>query len=260
MEENCQVRHLQDFHGSWIGTGNQFIHDSQFAPAVGQPGSSIIFGQQLQFQGPESSKYQNFPSPMTSLMHGNLPKQYTPLPVSFPSGEGRLQPLSSSYEVSPGSVSNLNKSADAPTLAMTPQAKIEKLRRRQQMRAMLAIKKQQQQFGNQVSSTEYSVMKGENIEAEETVSTVPSLDPSSPKEQDDSNTFCVDLDDFPVQESILYRLQEIIGNVSKDLLFNYSGSLLLAILLMVAKFPCSWTSELDFASEIVCFVWLRVLH
>ena len=95
---------------------------------------------------------------------------------------------------------------------MTPQEKIEKLWQ-QQMRAMIAIQKQQQQFGNQMSSTEYSAMEGENIEAEENLSTVASLEPNSPIEQDDSNTACVPHDDCSVQDSILYQLQDIVAKV-----------------------------------------------
>lgn len=206
---------MPDFPRGWTHTGNQFLHyDSQFASAVSQPGPSVVFSQKLQFQAPESSQYRNFPSPMTTLMHGNMAKQYTPLPSlsQISSAEGSQQSLPTNYEVSPG---KLNKSAEAPTLAMTPQEKIEKLRRRQQMRALLAIQKQQQQFGNQISSTEYSRMEGEHIEAEEIPSSLPSFDPNSPIEQDDSSTFSTGPDELPLQDSILYRLQEIAGKVCK---------------------------------------------
>lgn len=233
-EEQSEIRHLQDLHRGWTHTGNQFVqYDSQFASAVSQPGSSIVFSQKLQFQAPESSQYQNFPSPMATLMHGSIAKQYAPLPIlsRFPSAEGTQQPVPTNYKVSPGNVSKLNKSAEAPTLVMTPQEKIEKLRRRQQMRAMLAIQKQQQQFGNQISSSEYSGMEGEHIEAEEIPSSLPSFDPNSSTEQDDSSTFSAGRDEWPLQDSILHRLQEIVGKLDihirlciRDSLFRLAQS------------------------------------
>lgn len=212
--EKSEVRHLQNLQG-WTQTGNQFLQfDAPYVPNVGQSSSSLVFSQQTQFQGSESSHYKHLSSPLlNSFVHGTMAKQYTSMPVlsQFHSGEVNQQPAISSHEV-PG---RLNPSTELPvkSLTMTPQEKIEKLRRRQQIRAMLAIQKQQQQFGNQISSTEYSAMEGENIEAEENLSTVASLEPNSPIEQDDSNTVCVPRDDCSVQESILYQLQDIVAKV-----------------------------------------------
>lgn len=216
--EKNEVRHLQNLQG-WTQTGNQCLQfDGPCEPNMGQARSSLVFSQQTQLQGSETSQHKHLSSSLlTSLMHGKIAKQYTGMSVrsQFHSGEGSQQPVLSSYEVPPGNLNPLNHSIEPPikSLTMTPQEKIEKLRRRQQMRAMLAIQKQQQQFGNQVSSTEYSVMEGENFEAEENLSTLPYLDPSSPLEQDDSNTLCMAPDECSVQDSILYQLQDIIAKV-----------------------------------------------
>ena len=68
------------------------------------------------------------------------------------------QPLLSRYEASLGVMNPVSKSVDlVKPLTMTPQEKIEKLRRRQQMQAMLAIQKQQQEFSHQVPSSNKSM-------------------------------------------------------------------------------------------------------
>ncbi|CDP20199.1 unnamed protein product [Coffea canephora] len=74
-------------------------------------------------------------------------------------------------------------------------------------------------------------MEGENIEAEENLSTVASLEPNSPIERDDSNTACVPRDDCSVQDSILYQLQDIVAKLDmrirlciRDSLFRLAQS------------------------------------
>ncbi|KAL3537728.1 hypothetical protein ACH5RR_001094 [Cinchona calisaya] len=233
--EKTEVRHLQNLHGSQ--TGNQFLQfNSAYAPNVCEASSPLVLSQQKQLSGSESSQDKHLSSPFfTSLMHGNVAKQYTGMPVLswFHSGEGGQQPRLSCYEVPPGNLNPLNQPTDPPlkSLTMTPQEKIEKLRRRQQMRAMLAIQKQQQQFGNQVACTEYSVMEGENFEVEENLSTLPSLDPNSPLEQDDSSTLYMAPDDCSVQEAVLYQLQDIVAKLDmrirlciRDSLFRLAKS------------------------------------
>lgn len=81
------------------------------------------------------------------------------------------------------------------------------------MRAMLAIQRQQQQFGNQVLSTDHSMTEAGNAEVEENLCTIPALDPNSPLEQNDSNTVGIAVEDRSMEESVLYRLQDIISKV-----------------------------------------------
>lgn len=91
------------------------------------------------------------------------------------------------------------------------------------MRALLAIQKQQLQFGNQVSVSENSGMEfeGGKIEVDESLGTFPSLEPNSPAEQYDSNTINMTLDNCSVEESVLYQLQDTIAKVSCSSIFEY---------------------------------------
>ncbi|KAG0537741.1 hypothetical protein BDA96_03G174400 [Sorghum bicolor] len=83
--------------------------------------------------------------------------------VSNIQAEGYLtKPTGTSYrtlEDSPKQSSSIEMSQDIPSraLIMTPQEKIEKLRRRQQMQALLAIQQQQQQFGQEGSGSDTMV-------------------------------------------------------------------------------------------------------
>lgn len=203
-EEQSQITQLQDICGSWSPSMNQlnshYISVNQHCPPVGIP-------QPMHLQIPQSLQYKQYPGPMlASPVSGNFSNQY-PMPslTQFHSGQG-------SYDASPRSINTLNKSSDAPSksLMMTPQEKIEKLRRRQQMRAMLAIQRQQQQFGNQVlSTTDCSMTEAGNVEVEENLCTIPAIDPNSPLEQNDSNMVGIGgVEDHSMEESVLHRLQD----------------------------------------------------
>ncbi|KAK8643239.1 hypothetical protein V6N13_012543 [Hibiscus sabdariffa] len=186
----------------------------------------IVVNQQKQLRGSDSLQYQHisnsFVAPST---YGNLLNQ-CPAPVlpalsNIQSGEFYQQPILSCCDVSPGKANHVNRSVEAAAtpLSMTPQEKIEKLRRRQQMQALLAIQKQQQQFSNQVPCTSQSFIQKSTQEDQfrhiggadvEDVSTPASFVPGSPQEQDDSNTVSVAIDDYSLEEKVLYQLQEII--------------------------------------------------
>lgn len=209
--EKSKARQLKELSFTWSPSGNQFQQfDSQCATTMGQP----VPGQQRQLQGPESLQYKSFSNPHYSAM---------PVPVlpHFFSGESTHQEVPSGYEVPLGNSNPLNKSpavtVKLPT--MTPQEKIEKLRRRQQMRAMLAIQKQQQQFNHQDSCTEHSISQKcshdstQTIEVDENPNTIPSLHPNSPIEQDDSSMVCMAIDYCSVEATILHRLQDTIAKV-----------------------------------------------
>lgn len=81
------------------------------------------------------------------------------------------------------------------------------------MRAILAIQKQQQQFGNQVSVSEHSGMEGGTIEVNES-------QPTSPLGQYDSSSISMTFDNCSVEESVLYRLQDTISKVSPRFWLN----------------------------------------
>ncbi|KAF7836174.1 protein LNK2-like isoform X1 [Senna tora] len=234
---------MQKFYGSWSPSTNQLRQfENQMAPSATQASPSSILGQQKQLQPPETL-YQDIANPyVASPLYGNLTNTYPtmPLPSQAQSLDVR-QPLLSGYEVSPGIVNPVKKSVGSvKPLTMTPQEKIEKLRRRQQLQAMLAIQKQKQHLGHQVLSTNESIPQQCPLEIQshsfegidpgiEDLSSLPAPDP--PVEQDDSNTISVAVDDYFDEDAILYRLQDIISKLDikirlciRDSLFRLAQS------------------------------------
>lgn len=193
-----------------------------------QPCPASELSQQSQLQGPECLQHKHFPGPLfASSIYGDTGNYCSPIPVwsLFHSGQASHQHVLSSYKASPGNSNHFNKSQDASSksLMMTPQEKIEKLRRRQQVRAMLAIQKQQQQFNYQPAKEGGSV--------EENLSCIPSLDPSSPLEQGESNTVCLAVENSSVEDTALYLLQDVISKLDlkvrlciRDSLFRLAQS------------------------------------
>ncbi|KAK9123229.1 hypothetical protein Sjap_012831 [Stephania japonica] len=128
------------------------------------------------------------------------------------------------------------------TLTMTPQAKLEKLRRRQKMQAMLAIQKQQQQFGQRVpcidhSSTENYLPENQSQDTETSGLEVDEnlkaslFRPSSPQKKDNSNSISMVIDNYSLAESVLDQLQEVIKKLDmkirlciRDSLFRLAHS------------------------------------
>ncbi|GAV79018.1 hypothetical protein CFOL_v3_22483 [Cephalotus follicularis] len=244
LEEKSESKLLLDSYGVWTPSG-QYLN--QLASSVAQNSSSSVPNQQRQLQGSETLQYQHIADPLVSpSAYENLTSTYSMMPVlsHIQSREFKHQSLLSGYEVSPEISNPVNKSEKAPTnsLAMTPQEKIEKLRRRQQMQAMLAIKKQQQKLGHQVTCSDHSVAENcpreyqiQHVEGAvpdgEDSSALPSRDPYSPLEQDDSNTISVAIDDYSVEETIMYQLQDIISKLDirirlciRDSLFRLAQS------------------------------------
>ncbi|CAJ1978116.1 unnamed protein product [Sphenostylis stenocarpa] len=235
---------LQEFYCSWSPsstTSGQF--QNQLVSSVVQSSPSSILGQQNHLRGPETP-YQGITNTyMTPPSYGNLTNTYSSISVqpSAQSGVLTQQPLLSGYEASLGVMSPVNKFVGlVKPLTMTPQEKIEKLRRRQQMQAMLAIQKQQQEFGHQVPSTNKSINKNCAIEMHnqhcdgadpeiEDLRTLPSPDP--PTKQDDSKTISSAIDDHFVEDTILYMLQDVISKLDvkirlciRDSLFRLAQS------------------------------------
>ena len=94
------------------------------------------------------------------------------------------------------------------------------------MRAMLAIQLQQQQLGHQVPNVDNSLSQRSNQEdqalnveksdfqANEDPSTLPCYDPGSPTKRDDSSAIS-DTEDYSVEDTILYQLQDIVARVGQ---------------------------------------------
>lgn len=228
-EDKNEARPLQDLFSNWSSSGNQFLQlDSQYTQ-IGQASPSLGLSQKMQLQGPESLQYKHFASPLLApSLHANVGNRDPAIPVLpwFHSGEGNRR-VPSGSEVSSGNSNPLNTFPEIPVnpLAMTPQEKIEKLRRRQKMRAMLAIQKQLQQFTHQTSSSEHSIsqkytdadqmqlVEGRNFELSDCPNALPFLDPNSPAAQDDSSTISMAIGNCSLEEAILYRLQDIVAKV-----------------------------------------------
>ncbi|KAK2634798.1 hypothetical protein Ddye_029590 [Dipteronia dyeriana] len=241
--EKDEGKLLQDMYGTWSPSGK---YENQLSHSMLQSSPSSVISQHGQLEKPETLQYPQISGSFVSpSAYGNLTNPYPAMPVlaHVQSGEFKNQPLLSGYEVSPDKANLANKSAAGPTKpwTMTPQEKIEKLRRRQQMRAMLAIQKQQLQLSHQVSPRDHSRppkflenqiqhVEGADFEVED-LSTLPSFDPNSPLEQDDSNISNLAVDKYSVEETILFRLQDVIAKLDvrtrlciRDSLFRLAQS------------------------------------
>ncbi|XP_040994411.1 protein LNK2-like isoform X2 [Juglans microcarpa x Juglans regia] len=202
--------------------------ESQFAPSMLHSPPSSMLGQQRQLPGDESLQYGHVANPFVAPSAcGNIMNPYPAMPVhALIQPEQKHQPLLSGYDGTNGCANPVSKSVNTHVkpLTMTPQEKIEKLRRRQQIQAMLAIQKQQQQFSHQVPNTNNSItqrclhesqtqhFEEADLEVEDISTT---MDPNSPVEQDDSNTVYAAVD-YSV-DRILSKLQDTISKLDVKL-------------------------------------------
>lgn len=241
MPEGSEARTFQDMYGTWTPSRNspgQF--ENQLAPSSPHS-SSIAVNPQRKLQGSETSQYPHMPNPyMAASGFGNLTNPYSTVPVlsTIQSPDLKTQSLHPSYDISPVTAISVNKvgGASARPLTMTPQEKVEKLRRRQQMQAMLAIQRQQQQFRHQVPVANQSVAQDNPLQLVdktnlEEIAAQPSFDPNSPLEQDDSSNCVAAVDDNSAEFSVLYRLQDVVAKLDmgirlciRDSLFRLAGS------------------------------------
>ncbi|CAN0917070.1 Protein LNK2 [Linum grandiflorum] len=210
--------------------------------------SSSILRQQGHLGGSESLQYHQVNSPFAaSFGYANVnltnPCSSMPVPAHVQSAEFKHQSLLPGNALL-GNQASVNKptSTVGKGKNMTPQEKIEKLRRRQQMRARLAIQKQQQQFGHQAPSKDHTVNKrvwedtqvqhsnGADVGAEDP-STLLDFELGSPLEQDDSITVSLPAKECGMEESVLFQLQDIIAKLDvrirlciRDSLFRLAQS------------------------------------
>ncbi|WVZ01817.1 hypothetical protein V8G54_022623 [Vigna mungo] len=239
---------FQEFYGSWSPsstTSGKF--QNQLGSSVMQSSPASILGQQNQLQGPETIYLDITNTYISPPAYGSLANTYSSISVQPPAQSGGVlmqQPALSGYEASLGVMNPVNKSVGlVKPLTMTPQEKIEKLRRRQQMQAMLAIQKQQKEFGHQVLNTNKSINKRCAIEMNnqhfdgadpeiEDLRTLSTLD--LPTEQDDCSTISSAIDGHFVEDTILYMLQDAISKLDvkirlciRDSLFRLAQSAML---------------------------------
>lgn len=121
-------------------------------------------------------------------------------------------------------------------LMMTPQEKIEKLRRRQQMQAMLAIQKQREQYNHHISGADETsslacLQNNQNQDVtrstavmEEHAKKLSSSDATSLAEQDQSQ-ISSSLDGHTVEEAIYYQLQDAMGKLDMKVRLSIRDSL-----------------------------------
>ncbi|CAO2200533.1 unnamed protein product [Urochloa humidicola] len=152
-----------------------------------------------------------------------------PLVSNIQAEDHQTKPAATSYQTSadsPKHSSSIEKSQDIPSrpLRMTPQEKIEKLRRRQQMQALIAIQQQQQQFGQEGSGSETIIPQaysprnknpdslGSSIVIDENTDKVfsPAMIPTSHDEVHRSSAIS---DDPFIEEKIYYQLQDALGKL-----------------------------------------------
>ncbi|XP_010273217.1 PREDICTED: protein LNK2 [Nelumbo nucifera] len=222
----------QDLYSAWSPSSNQYPQfGNPFATSSIQTIPSSVLSPQHLLGEPESLRYMHNSNSCFAPGYGYSAQYYPVMPLSqqvHTEGD-KHQPVLVSYEYSPRASkqgNSLKKSVDvtANTSTMTPQEKIEKLRRRQQMQAMLAIQKQQQQISHQVSCTNHSIAQSclQEEQSEDSVATnivdeniknSLSLEPSSPVEQDDSNTVPMIINECSLEETILEQFQDVIGKL-----------------------------------------------
>jgi hypothetical protein len=148
--------------------------------------------------------------------------------VSNIQAEGyQTKPAGTSYRTSEDYLkqsSSTEMSQDIPSrpLTMTPQEKIEKLRRRQQMQALIAIQQQQQQFGQQGPGSDTMVSQaytpgnknpdslGSSIVIDENTNKVISPE-MIPTDHDRVHKSSAISDDPFIEEKIYYQLQDALG-------------------------------------------------
>ena len=80
------------------------------------------------------------------------------------------------------------------------------------MQAMLAIQRQQQQFRHQVPVADQSITQLVDKTSLQGLTAIPSFDPNSSLELDDSGNFAAAVDN-PSEFSVLYRLQDVVAKV-----------------------------------------------
>ncbi|XP_047338605.1 protein LNK2 [Impatiens glandulifera] len=148
--ERTERKNGQDYQSKWTDYGNQFHQlDRQLVPS--------ILSQQTHLPISNPSQYHPFAYPLINPYQN----QYASMPVvPHICLQEDDKKMISSYETSPTDLNPFKitiSDANAQPLTMTPQEKIQKLRRRQQMQALLAIQKQQQQYTHQDDSDVLSV-------------------------------------------------------------------------------------------------------
>ncbi|XP_030552183.2 protein LNK2-like isoform X2 [Rhodamnia argentea] len=238
LEGRSRVRPLEEVGRAWYSTGDATgPYEQQLAPRI-MPYDREDSSWSRQLRNPDSLPNSPVSNTYMALAVGNRVNPYPLMPLMSPtlSGECKKTTLISGYEESSGSANHVKNVVDIPekSLSMTPQEKIEKLRRRQQIQAMLAIQKRQEQLTQHVSGhsvAEKCAQKNQVLSLEgpdgEVADMGPfaSLDPSSPLEYDYSDSMSMAVDDYSVEDTILQKLQDVITKLDSRIRFCMRDSL-----------------------------------
>ncbi|XP_039118010.1 protein LNK2-like [Dioscorea cayenensis subsp. rotundata] len=163
-EDRSKNNFSQNLNGAW---SNRISQSQQFPSPKAHP--SLLTSVQT-FQHPAisqqrqgESEHMGYPISSSQFMfsgYGFPAYSFPAIPVlpCAPAERNQMAPVVVGYKSNVDQSKGPNSSDKLPDsskpLTMTPQEKIEKLRRRQQMQAMLAIQQQQQQFGKQISGSD----------------------------------------------------------------------------------------------------------
>ncbi|XP_075501000.1 protein LNK2-like isoform X8 [Primulina tabacum] len=245
-KEKNEIRHLHDlgYARSSRASPSQ-LFSIHYAPSMVNQYPPLVLSQQWQSQRAEPFQQKQCTGPLlSSSLYGNV--FHYPAMSIVP----QFHPVEGNHEN--GNANSPKNSVDGavkhPT--MTPKEKIEKLRRCQQSRAVLAIQKQQQQFGNHLS-VEYSTMEGENIEVDGNLSTLLSLDHSTSTEVNDSNAVSITFDNRSVEESVFYQLQETISKLDIQIRLSIRDSLFRLAQSAIKRHRPSDTGTINIRDEVL---------
>ncbi|KAI4382959.1 hypothetical protein MLD38_008847 [Melastoma candidum] len=228
------------FESGWTPPANTAgLFKPQLSGSLSHACLSSSLSQLNPIEGPETfHSYQLIPSYMNPSAFVNYPNPIAAMGLSprYPPSELKIQTVFPGYEVTSVNADVAGKQLDSPGKAplMTPREKIKKLRRRQQMQAMLAIQNQLQQFGDPVSRN--SIVPMNSLESPnqlkpgptyeiDNLSALPSLDMASSIEQDESSTLSVADDGYSIEEAVLRRLQDVISKLDMPIRISIRDSL-----------------------------------
>lgn len=222
MPGTSEAGAFQDLYGQRTPSRNsprKFVN--QLAPSRS---SMMAVNLQSESQGSGTSHYPHMPNQyMATSGFGNLTNPYSTVPVlsAVQCPDIKNQLMHPSYNPATAISVNMGADASARPSTMTPQEKLEKLRRRQQMQAMIAIQRQQKQFSHQVPVADQSITQNcrQDIPLQlvdktnlHGLTTLPSFDPNSSLEVDDSGNVAAACDNSE-EFSVLYRLQDVVAKV-----------------------------------------------
>ncbi|CAH8353533.1 unnamed protein product [Eruca vesicaria subsp. sativa] len=237
MSGTCVAGAFQDPYGQRTLSRRKFVN--QLAPSQS---SLMAVNLQSESQGSGTSQYPHMSNQyMATSGFGNQTNPYSAVPVvsAVQRPDVKNQLMHPSYNPATAISVNMVTDASARPSTMTPQEKLEKLRRRQQMQAMLAIQRQQQQFRHQVPVADQSITQNccqdnplqlVDKTNRQGLTGMRSFDPNSSLELDDSANFAAAVDN-PTEFSALYRLQDVVAKLDmgtrtciRDSLFRLADS------------------------------------